>query len=80
MAEKRKPDVIFLLRNQGKKNQKVELFDANLFGMRNTGREQIKRYRIRINGKWFDKRKDYEGLTYFTKWEFRDLFWRSIKF
>lgn len=71
MAEKRKPHLVLLLRNQrNSKSIKVELFDAKLFGYKRSPRETKKRYRIRVNGKWFPG-------GYVTKWEFRDLMFRS---
>lgn len=75
MGENRKPSTIILLRNQGKSNFKIELFPERLF---ENGYIKTKRWRIRVNGKWFDKTKDYVGMTYFTKWEFRDVLFKSM--
>ena len=74
MSELRKPCFVFLLKNTGKKTKKIELFDAQLWSETN----QIKRdtYRIRVTGKWFPKKE----IRFFTKWEIRDLIWRSIDF
>lgn len=75
MAEKRKADYVFLLKSSGKKKfNKVEVFCAEQWeGNR-------KMYRLRINGKWLDKKKDYKGKKYLYRTEIRDLLWRSIDF
>lgn len=82
MSEKRKPHFVFLLRNQGKKNLKVELFDSFLWRNKakasNThGELSRRRYRVRSNGKWFS----YEDCkyTFLTRYEIRDLIWRSSR-
>lgn len=78
MAEKRKPTITILLKIEGKtKSTKLELFDQRLWGDGSFG--GAKRYRIRLNGAWFDKKKGFVGNKYFTKWTFRDLFFRSLK-
>jgi len=75
MSEKRQPDFIFLLRNQGKAgSNKVELFDATLFGYKKSSRQRGKKYRLRVNGKWHGG----IGMWFLSKWEVRDLMWRSI--
>jgi hypothetical protein len=74
MSEKRKPEVIILLKILGK-TYKTELFPKSLFVNDDLFRG-VKRYRNRANGKWFPKGKK----QYFTKWEVIDLIWRSIKF
>ena len=80
MAEKRKATFIFLLKKPSKnKNHKIELFDKSLFTDEVGYKHRAKQYRLRINGKWFDKKENYEGKKYFNKWEFRDLLWRSIE-
>lgn len=77
MAEHRKPSFTILLKNEGKnKSTKVELFKKSLWEKCSFGRSH--QYRIRISGKWFDKKKGYKGKKYFNKWEFRDLLWRSL--
>jgi len=78
MSEKRKSDVVILLKKQGKTN-KVELFDMEKWRM---NFKHGKRYRIRVNGKWFPykDKKPYNGPVYYTKWEIRDLIWRAFKF
>lgn len=74
MADKRKPEQIILLRKQGsRKTDKIELFKATLFGYIPSTRERNTRYRLRINGKW------HKG-DYVTKWQFRDLLFRSKHF
>jgi len=75
MSEKRKPDFTFLLRNEGKqKSNKVELFDAELWGYKPSSRQRGKKYRLRVNGKWHGGKV----MAYLSKWETRDLLWRSI--
>jgi len=74
MAEKRKPDMVMLLRFPGKmRNWKAELFRSSKWGRDWTQ----KRYRIRVNGKWFCLPD--EKISFFSQYEFRDLLWRSIK-
>jgi len=72
MGERRKPTVTMLLNIHGKKS-KVELFPKGLFEYESLC--GAKRFRLRINGKWFPKKKK----EYYTKWEFRDLLFRSIR-
>jgi len=75
MSENRKPDFILLLRNQGKqKSNKVELFDADLWEYKRSCMQRGKKYRMRVNGKWHG-----EGVVFLSKWEIRDLIWRSIR-
>jgi hypothetical protein len=84
MAEKRKPCAVFLLRIEGivskdpkkMKAQKIELFDASLWGKSNKPRG-ARRFRMRVNGKWFNggQRRD---MLFLDKWQVRDLIWRSI--
>jgi hypothetical protein len=81
MSEKRKPLLIIMLRYQGKKeSNKVEIFDASLW--KGSSRPRCfgdgQRYRIRVNGKWFDLPG---GLRYagILLYELRDIFWRSVK-
>jgi hypothetical protein len=79
MAEKRKPNVTFLLRYPGKKNaHKIELFPATEFAgkVRYPDRYLQYRYRIRANGKWYS-RVDAK-YSFYTKWEFRDILWKSL--
>lgn len=77
MAEKRKPVLTILLKNKGKtKSNKVELFHESQFSddyMLNRSR----RWRLRVNGRWNDKQKK-GNKKWFTKWEFRDLLFRSL--
>ena len=75
MSEIRKPDYIIIAQKQGKKKFKIELFVATKF--RQKGRWN--QYRIRVNGKWFNPQKGKGIKTFFqTKWEFRDIFMRSL--
>lgn len=80
MGEKRKPSFEMLLKKDGKRLGKLELFDSELWedGMRYEFGGKAKRYRLRINGKWNDKKHE-KAIKYLTKWQFRDLLWRSIK-
>ena len=75
MAEKRKPVFIFLLKKSGKKSNKVEPFKQSDF---QKGSFNTDRYRLRVNGKWFSK-PDIK-YWFLTKWEIRDILWRSINF
>jgi len=80
MGEKRKPVLVILLKKQGKSgnNLKVELFDAALWPNRETWKgKRGRRFRIRANGKWFDSTNDCRA--FWTIWEIRDLFWRTVK-
>lgn len=77
MSDKRKPDFIFLLRYKGKtKSMKLELFNANQFDDNARLMRGAKLYRIRSNGRWY---KGANSKVYFTKWEVRDLLFKSIK-
>jgi len=81
MAEKYKPDLTFLLRYQGKRESlKIELFKAGNWAGKIGMSWSVKqrRYRLRVDGKWY--RRPDEKYSFFTKWEFRDLLWRSINF
>lgn len=76
MSEIRKPYLTFLLRYDGKKKStKLELFDAFLWN-KSFGVFRGKRYRMRVNGKWF---QTPDGKKFFYKYEIRDIFWRSLK-
>jgi hypothetical protein len=78
MADIRKPDLIMLLRFSGKRKAlKLELFRAQQWGHGGTR----KVYRLRMNGKWFQGKKDQERdyKDFYTFYEFRDLLWRSLK-
>lgn len=70
MSDKRNPDYTILLKKPGK-TSKVELFRSEQFGVR--FRNTIK-YRLRVSGKWYGGREK----VFFTRWEFRDIFFRSI--
>lgn len=74
MSEIRKPDFAFLLKKQGKKSLKVELFNSEQWGEKPNLRNKGKKYRLRVCGKWWS----HKGKKYWTKWEIRDIFWRSI--
>lgn len=80
MGEKRKPVFTMLLRKESKKTNKIELFPSELWedGKRTNWENPANRYRLRVNGKWNDKYHE-KAIKYMTKWQFRDLLWRSIK-
>ena len=83
MSEKRKPVMILFARKEGqRKQQKVEIFRACDFEESDWRKEwSNKKYRLRVNGKWFPKAKDGKrSKVYFYRTEIRDLFWRSIRF
>lgn len=74
MSEKRKPEYVFLLKKQGNKFKKVELFNMNLFEQYKGGRVCKRKFRLRVNGKWFPKGE----RQYFYMSQIRDLIWRSL--
>lgn len=76
MADKRKPVFIFLLKKPGKKTLKVELFNKDQFTHSWVGEN---RYRLRINGRWFRNEKIKKRYQFFTRYEIRDMMWRTIK-
>lgn len=73
-----------LLKKQGNKTVKIELFKAGLFQHtleyeRLSGHGAIDmscRYRLRMNGRWYPKNK----VWFLTKCEYRDILFRSISF
>ncbi|RLI37486.1 hypothetical protein DRO66_03785 [Candidatus Bathyarchaeota archaeon] len=88
MADSRKPTTVVLLRYPSKRggehSQKLEFFPGELWGKYGFGLKGEKylrgdlenRYRMRVNGKWFNyKGKKY---TFLTKTEVKELFFRSI--
>lgn len=78
MSEKRKPKITMLLKWEAKgviKRNRIELFEANLFGK--PSRSYRVMFRMRVNGKWFTADN---GREYFYKTEIRDILWRSIPF
>jgi hypothetical protein len=75
MSEKRKAEYVFLLKKQGNKYKKLELFNRNLFEKYTGGRFGKRRFRLRLNGKWFPKGEK----RYFYMSEIRDMIWRSLK-
>ncbi len=80
MSDIRKPYIIMLLRYSGKKkSNKIELFDAKLWdeGCVVRGRSKTPRYRLRVNGKWFNSKEG--AMVFYSKTNFRDLLMRSLK-
>lgn len=72
MADKRKPDYVFLLKNTRKrKTNKVELFSSRQWGVWGS------KLRVRVNGKWFDGKRG--EMTFYYKTEIRNMIFRSIK-
>lgn len=80
MAEKRKPTFVVLLRYPGNddkpKTMKIELFPEALFrdNLRTT-RSQFRRFRIRVNGKWYPKGQ--KGAQFFYKTTFFRILQKS---
>ena len=89
MGEKRKPCLTILLKIHGKKNHKVELFDAELFGNRRDAKacvyryspwELKTRYRLRVNGKWWHGYPNREDeVIFFTKTQIKEILFRGLK-
>jgi len=82
MSEKRKPVFTFLLKESGKKNNKIEVFEAieferDKFQEKISGKKIDSCYRIRVNGRWFPRDKT---KTYYWRSEIRDLIFKSIQF
>ena len=83
MSEKRKADYIFLLKKPGKKTMKIELFRGKQWSKLDPSAQihheyhNYNKFRIRLNGKWFGR--DYEKMSFFYKFEFRDILFRSWK-
>lgn len=74
MAEKRKPLMVLLLRYRGTVDSvKVEVFPAELWDPK-----MKRRYRVRVGGKWYGGARGEK--SFITKWEFRDILFRSMKF
>jgi hypothetical protein len=73
MAEKRRPTMSMLLRFQGKKSIKVEVYHGEAWGevSRVKGRQL---WRVRVNGRWFSKNR---GFMYWT--DFGRLLMSSTK-
>jgi hypothetical protein len=78
MSEKRRPNAILLLKRSGKKSQKVEIFNAELWedGLQLLRHCKTDRFRLRVNGRWAKP----GNKKYVSKTEFRDAFWRSVRF
>lgn len=84
MSEKRQSCMVWMLRFRGK-SHKIELFQARLWKpgfFTNLRRgvfatEELRcRYRLRINGKWFN---GDNGPIAYTRTEFRDALFRSLR-
>lgn len=78
MAIKDKPVCVFLLRYPGKKTQKVEIFSAGACG-RKVEERWTRKFRLRVNGRWWGGRGKGKEITELTRWEIRDLLWRSLE-
>lgn len=88
MSDRRRPDLIFHIRRPKKRTLRVELFKIQQWPKKSFRRPTRpkgkpptvgateKRYRIRIEGRWF---RDDDGHDLaFAVYEVRDIFWRSI--
>lgn len=78
MGERRRPIMTILLKKQGKKTNKVELFKATDFvtlGCIGYNKNPENCYRLRVNGKWFPKGEK----RFLWKSEIRNLLFRSLK-
>jgi len=77
MSEKRKPKYTILLKEQGKKSKKVELFTKSQW--RGECRKDVmlgqRRFRLRVNGRWWPENK----RVFFTKTEVKELFFRAME-
>ena len=72
MSDKRKPKYVLLLKKEGKKTSKVEVFDGHLF--KGYPHEIFYRFRLRVNGKWWPEGK----RKYLTKTQIKELFFKCI--
>ncbi|MDD4970721.1 MAG: hypothetical protein PHT07_14940 [Paludibacter sp.] len=90
MSENRKPSIVFLIRFQGmklknvrqdelpQKSHKIELFDSTLWKQGDFFSR--KKFRLRINDKWYNGNNDKDDILFLSKWEIRDILWKSIIF
>jgi hypothetical protein len=76
MSEKRKPDITLLLKNEAKKTYKIELFSAEKFKINLI--RNAKRYRLRINGKWFGKKGKGAYKDVYTFYQIKNAVWDVI--
>lgn len=77
MSDIRKPDLVFLLNKKGKKLVKIGLYNSDLWPEKNNKKfGEVNRYRLKVNGRWW--RTKEQKYIFQTKWEFRDLLWRSL--
>jgi len=78
MAERRKPTRVMLLKKQGKRAVKLELYPAKLWSAKFFRiQKRAGRFRIRVNGKWYAARKGGDPTCH-TPYEIRDLIWKSL--
>lgn len=78
MGEKRNSDFIILLKKEGKKTCKVELFSARSFETSN--RRNVTshpHYRLRVNGKWFGKKGKGENKDVYSWRQIINLIYKS---
>jgi hypothetical protein len=68
---------MLLRKESNKKSHKIEFFNAELWGYKRGSREILPRYRLRVNGKWYKAQK-FHHMSFLSKWEARDIIWRSI--
>tara|TARA_R110000851_G_scaffold279274_1_gene432518 strand:+ start:335 stop:565 length:231 start_codon:yes stop_codon:yes gene_type:complete len=72
MSEKRKPDFILLLKKQGNKSNKIEIFNRNQF--LKESQYMGKKFRIRLNGKWWPRGE----VAYFNLTQIKEITFRTI--
>jgi hypothetical protein len=73
MSEKRKPNSTFLLKKQGNRSVKIEIFNGSQWSCSNAHELKFQRriYRVRVNGKW---RTGTEcGNKFITIWELKSF-------
>lgn len=77
MSDKREPEYVILLRKQGKKNNKIEMFKASLWTDYYTKNNNcgIDRFRLRVNGKWWPKGE----ARFITKTQVKELVFKKIR-
>lgn len=74
MSEKRKPDFVMLLQKYGKKKTKIELFHKRQFS-KGGSLMGMERYRLRVNGKWWEPDKN---VRYYTLTKIKEIVFRNI--
>lgn len=78
MGEKRNPNFIILLKKEGKKTCKIELFNAREFETSN--RRNVTshpHYRLRVNGRWFGEKGKGKNKDVYSWRQVINLVYRS---